>query len=151
MDTEVKPEKQVIDVLERLGFKTASANLKTMSERKRKLAIAYEHYRFVREEKIAAFQDKLRKKTHNWDNRQGYHKLDFVPIESYEHVPPSDVLTELETAQGRKCFDNYEVAYIKKVEDPLLFGRIKGCPDRFFIAQWDNDVKIEDILKPNEG
>jgi len=148
---EKQPEVKVIDTLERLGFKTASTKLKTLSEKKRKLAIAYEFYRVVTEEKVADFQSKLRKKTANWDGRQGYHKLDFVPVESYENVPTPDVLAEMEVAQGRKCFDSYEVAYIKQVEDPLLFGRIKGCPDRFFIAQWDNDVSIDDILKPNEG
>jgi len=37
------------------------------------------------------------------------------------------------------------------VPDPILLGRITGCENRYFIAQWDDDVKIEDILKENEG
>ena len=33
----------------------------------------------------------------------------------------------------------------------FLFGVVTGCDDRFFIAQWDDDVKIEDILQGDEG
>jgi hypothetical protein len=35
---------------------------------------------------------------------------------------------------------------VKEVIDPIIFGKIDGCTDRFFIAQWDDDVKIEDIV-----
>lgn len=134
--------------LEKTGFKAASKRVTELRERKRKLMIAYENYRFVRQEKIDAFNTKLGKEK----SKDGSWKmLDFAPIESYEGAPPESVLDALETAQGRNCFDTFEVAYIRQVRDPILFGRIKACPDRFFIAQWDDDVKIEDILKPNEG
>lgn len=143
----------VIDRLEKLGFKVASSKVKELSIKKRKMAIAYEHYRFVRPEKITAFNDKLMK-----ESRRGmeYKTLAFTPVEQYEEVPPADVLDKLEVAQALKAgdcavFDSFEVAHIVNVKDPILFGRIKGCSDRFFIAQWDDDVKIEDILKPNEG
>ena len=134
--------------LEKTGFKAASKRVTELRERKRKLMIAYENYRFVRQEKIDAFNEKLRKQK----SKDGsYSLLDFSPIESYEGAPPESVLDALETAQARNCFDTFEVAYIRRVKDPILFGRIKACPDRFFIAQWDDDVKIEDILKPHEG
>lgn len=61
------------------------------------------------------------------------------------------VLDSLEVAMGRKCFDSFMVAHIIDVEDPILFGYINGCSDHFFIDQWDEDVKIQDILKDNEG
>lgn len=137
----------VVDQLERLGFKIAATKVKEASVKKRKMAIAYEHYRFVRQEKIDAFNAKLRKQGSSYD----YKTLAFTPVESYPEVPPADVLQKMETAVERKCFDQFEVAHIINVKDPILFGRIKGCPDRFFIGQWDDDVKIEDILKPNEG
>lgn len=141
--------------LEKLGLKAASRRVIELRERKRKLAIAYEHYRFVRQEKIDAFNQKLQKETQK-DLQFGYEykTLSFTPLESYEAAPPETVLESLETAIGRNCFDSYEVAHIvTKVvtPDPILFGRIKACPDRFFIGQWDDDVKIEDILKSNEG
>lgn len=141
-------EPAVLDRLERLGFTAAGAKVKELSLRKRKMAIAYEHYRFVRPEKITAFNEKLMR-----DSRKGgdYKTLTFTPVDRYAEVPPAKVLDSLETAQGRKCFDSFEVAHIINVKDPILFGRISGCADRFFIDQWDDDVKIEDILKPNEG
>jgi len=141
-------EPAVQDRLERLGFTAAGAKVKELSLRKRKMAIAYEHYRFVRPEKIAAFNEKLMR-----DTRKGgdYKTLAFTPVGQYAEVPPANVLDSLETAQGRQCFDTFEVAHIINVKDPILFGRINGCSDRFFIDQWDDDVRIEDILKPNEG
>ncbi len=148
MEITTKQEPAVIDRLEKLGFKAASTKVKELSVKQRKMAIAYEHYRFVRPEKIEAFKQKLEK-----ESRRGneYKTLAFTPVESYQEVPPPDVLEKMEVAVDRKCFDQFEVAHIINVKDPILFGRIKGCPDRFFIGQWDDDVRIEDILKPNEG
>lgn len=140
-------ETEVINRLDRLGFKAAGTKVKELATRQRKMAIAYEHYRFVRPEKIDAFNDKLLKKGSN----AGYQRLSFTSVELYQEVPPPHVLGEMEIAMDRKCFDSFEVAHIVNVKDPILFGRIEGCPDRFFIDQWDDDVKIEDILKPNEG
>lgn len=149
MVTETK-DALVVDRLEKLGFKAASAKVKEMAVRKRKMAIAYENYRYVRPEKIAAFNAKLHDKTYNRKDRS-YQTLDFTGIEYYQGAPPADVLSALEVAQDRQCFDQFEVAYIRNVKDPILFGGIKGCTDKFYIAQWDNDVKIQDILKDNEG
>lgn len=141
----------VVDVLERLGFTKASAKVKELVTRKRKMALAYEHYRYVRPEKIQEFNAKLRKKTANYDGMGGYHTLSFVPIADYEGAPPMDVLNELQVAQDRKIFDKFEVGYIREVPDPLLMGVIDGCPDKFYISSWDNDISISDLLKPNEG
>lgn len=154
METQtVKPG--VGDRLEALGFKRAATVVKEISARKRKLALAYEHYRFVRPELIDEFNYKLKQKTLGSSKAdpldQTYQELAFCNIADYEGTPPAEVLDALEIAQGRKCFDSYEIGYIRNVKDPLLFGRINRCGDRFFIAQWDDDVKIEDILKANEG
>ncbi len=138
----------------KLGFKTAATELAVLIDTKRKLALAYEHYRFVTPEKVAAFNVALMQKTgknmKSISNME-YQRLDFTPIAQYRTVPPDSVLASLETAQKRKCFDSFEIAYIKNVKDPLLFGRVDGTPNRFFIDQWDDDVKIEDLLKENEG
>ena len=156
----------VAEKLESLGFKSASAKIKQLTERKRKMAIAYEHYRFVTKEKVGAFNDRLKEKT--WINSSnGYsdkeamkygwgtwQTLSFTSVGNYEEVPPDDVLQKMSEAVDRKCFDGFEVAHIisvTKVPDPILFGHILGCSDRFFVAQWDHDVKIEDILATNEG
>ena len=152
-------EQETISKLEKLGFKTAGDKVKRLAEKKRKLAIAYEHFRFVRKEKISDFNQKLKEKTMKrvkgpYGNTETFQELSFTPVESYSECPPDDVLADLETAMGRNCFDAYEIAHIVttvKVPDPILFGRINGCTDRFFIAQWDNDVTIQEILKDNEG
>ncbi len=77
--------------------------------------------------------------------------LRFTPVSEYEKTPPDSVLASMEAAVEKKCFDSFEVAHIERVKDPIIFGKIKGCADSFYIDQWDNDVTIEEILGPNEG
>jgi len=145
--------------LEALGFKTAAKTLKELTIKKKKMALAYEHYRFVRQDKIDAFNKNLREKTETrkpgpWGDTIQYNQLVFTPIQNYKDAPPREVLNKLAESVKRGCFDAWEIAHIEsvvKVPDPILFGRIEGCSDRFFISQWEDDVKIEDILKDNEG
>lgn len=141
-------------LLKRLGFHYVATQVTKLEERKRKLMIAHEHYRFVTQEKIDAFNVKLKKETGKNMNdpwKMEYKVLSFTSVSDYQSIPPADVLAEMEVAQERKCFDQFEVAYIKQVKDPIIFGRIEGCAKRFYVAQWDNDVRIEDLLMPNEG
>lgn len=147
MQTETQ-QMPLVDRLEKLGLGKASSNIKLLAVKQRKMAIAYEHYRYVRQEKINAFNAKLRGKATQF---QEYKTLSFTAACDYPEVPPTHVLDNLQAAIDRQCFDSFEVAHIVNVPDPIMFGRIAECPDRFFIDQWDDDVKIEDILKPNEG
>lgn len=144
---------QYEDRLEKLGFKRAATNLKITRERKRKLMLAYEHYRFVRQENVNRFNEKLKDRTleGSYPYSATWQTLAFCPVGNYGKIPPQEALSAMEAAVERKCFDTFEVAYIDNVKDPILFGRVEGCPDRFFVAQWDDDVKIEDLLKENEG
>ena len=135
--------------LKKLGFKRVVEKDEEVKNLQRKLAIAYEHFRYVRQEKIAAFNQKLFKKTHSKDG--SYDVLTFESICTTSKVPPVDVLTELEKAKELNCFDEFEIGYIAKVEDPILFGVVNGCTTKFYIAQWDTDICIEDILADNEG
>lgn len=144
-----KPAAVNEDRLEKLGLVTASAKLKNARSFKRKMALAYEHYRFITPEKLQAFREKVWKRP----APSGY-RMDVVitPLVQYAEVPPADVLDKLEEAIGRKCFDAFEVLKIDQVKvDPLLLGTIAGCQDKFYIAAWDHDVSIEEILKANEG
>lgn len=136
--------------LSRAGFKFLGNKVKELRDAKRKMAIAYEHFRFVRQEKIDDFNRRLREESQSKNARE-WKELAFSRIEDYDKVPPDDVLLKLEEAQRVGCFDSYEVAYIRNVKDPIIFGRITDCTDRFFIGQWDNDVSIEDLIKANEG
>ena len=146
--------------LDKLGFKKASQELKDKQELQRKMTLAYEHFRYVRQDKIDIYNERLKKQTLKKQGKKGvdlyhdYDKLTFTPIAEYGTIPPQEVLDRVEQAQKIGCFDTFEVCKIEGVheyKDPIIFGRITDCPDRFFIGQWDNDIKIEDILDNNEG
>jgi hypothetical protein len=146
--------------LEALGLTQASKNLKQTKEFNRKCLIAYENFRYVKPENINKFNVALRERTEKENikaNRRSYDQLVFKRLEEYSEVPPADVLDLLETAKGRNCFDFFEVAKIENIQepikrpDPIIFGKITNCADRFFIGQWDNDVSIDQLLKDNEG
>lgn len=132
--------------LEKLGLKGAAKKL----DMARKLSVAYAKYGYVSQEKVDRFNEKLRAETLTEDkNARSYKRLLFTPLDGYHKIPPQDVLNRLESAMDDAVFDRFEIAtiqWIKEIIDPILFGRIDGCPDRFFIAQWDDDVKIEDIV-----
>jgi hypothetical protein len=107
-------------------------------------------YGFIKKEQIDKFQEVLGLQK----VAKGYKKqLTFCPIERYDRdVPPQDVLEKIEAAKKSGCFDSFEIAYVEEVKkDPIVFGRIDGCSDRFFIAQWDDDVSIEQIIMASEG
>lgn len=143
--------------LAELGFTQAAAKLKQDRELARKLRIAFEHFRVVTPENIARFQEELKTKSlknHYRDYSYSYDQLVFTPICSYGKVPPADVLQKVREAKALGCFDDFEVATVQSVKvipDPLIFGRISGSANRYFVAQWDDDVKIEDILREDEG
>lgn len=141
-----------VAALEAAGMVAAATKLKEAAAMRRKLAVAYEHYRFVRPEKIEAYCERLKKATYREGKYSAtWRELSFTPLEKYPQVPPADVVKATTAARGMQCFDVFEVAHIIEVKDPIVFGRVNGCADRFFIAQWDDDVRIEDILNPNEG
>ena len=33
-----------------------------------------------------------------------------------------------------------------EIKDPIGFDKIDSCPDYFFVSQWEDDVKFEDIV-----
>lgn len=149
-----------INRLEQLGLTTVANTLKAELSVRQKLAIAYEHYRYLTPSKVDAFNVKLMAETrvdegaNQWGQIYSYKRTALTNLRDYAKVPPNSVLDALETAQGRGCFDQYQVMTIeshKVVPDPILFGQVTGCDDLFFISQWDDDIKIEDILKDHEG
>jgi hypothetical protein len=146
--------------LERLGFTIAAKDLGEKQELKRKIAVAYEKFRYVRQEKIDAYNEKLKKETLKETGKKGvdlvhhYAQLKFTPVSDYRTIPPQEVLDKIEEVQKVGCFDTFEVCKIEGIheyKDPIIFGRIRDCPDRFFITQWLDDIRIEDILAENEG
>ena len=67
-------------------------------------------------------------------------------LSSYATLPPEHVLGILKEHQSRKVFDYFTIASVNAVRDPLLLGRVDGTEDRFYIAQWGDDVALEDVL-----
>jgi len=68
------------------------------------------------------------------------------PLEKIEELPPDNVLIKLAEHKQRNIFDYFTIAKVEGMYDPLLFGRIKGSTDRFFIAQWGDDVSLDDVI-----
>ena len=149
-----------LEMLKELGFTEASSDIEKKLEMKRKMTIAYENYRFVTPEIFNRFNEDLKKRTLKRTGKAGvdmyhnYDRLQFTPVARYKQVPPAEALEAMKVAKDRGCFDSFEVAKIESVQeykDPIIFGCINGCDDKFYIAQWDNDVKIEQILNEFEG
>jgi hypothetical protein len=157
-------ENTMIAELQELGFDSAAKNIDAKTKTRRKLMLAYENFKVLTPEALAIFQQELRKKSEEI-YRDGkrvakidksrmqtikYDRVRFQPLSKYPECPPAEVLTTLKEVKGRDIFDSFEVADVESVEvreDPIIFGKINGCPDFFFIAQWDNDLKFEDMVK----
>lgn len=154
------------DLLKELGLDKAANNVLKGKLLKRKMSIAYENYRVISPEIFERFDLQLKEKTYKKESTGQYtytekwQKLIFIKLSEYGQVPPPDCLMDLKKAKDFGCFDNFEVAKTIEVEnyvdntprpDPIIFGLIDGCVDKFFITQWDDDVSIEDILNENEG
>lgn len=166
MKTETKDEGGVslLEELKELGFDTAAKDLDEKTKLRRRLMLAYENYKVLTPEALEAFQIELKNKSEKI-YRDGkrvakidrsryqtikYDRVRFRPLSGYPEVPPVEVLEKVKQAKRTEIFDSFEVADVESVEereDPIIFGLIKGCPDRFFIAQWDNDLKFEDMVK----
>ena len=154
-------EQTCLERLEALGLTNAAKLIKEEIPIRQKLSVAYEHYRYVTQEKLDKFRQRLEQATKvllgtNNFGQETYRvtTLHCTPLEDYESVPPTHVLDAIEEAQRYQCFARYEVLRLKEETikpDPILFGVVAGSSDRFFIAQWDHDVAIEDILKDHEG
>ncbi len=69
-------------------------------------------------------------------------------IDEYDRPLPREIQKELEKAKKTKLFAKFVIFWVRRVPDPILFGIMPDDKDKFyFIAQWDNDVSIEDFLK----
>jgi hypothetical protein len=135
-----------LERLSKLGFKSVVKK----AGRLVRMKTAYSDYLFVTPSHINDFNEKLKKETLREDKRAfHYKKLVFIPLEKYEAIPDVNSLNALEVAQKRGIFDSFGVVKIEwkeEIKDPIIFGRIDGCEDYFFISQWDDDVKVEELI-----
>lgn len=78
--------------------------------------------------------------------RVGIFRWEEVDSQAYQGIPPVGVLEKLQTEKKKKIFNYFTIANVKHIPDPILFGRIDGCPDRFYLAQWGDDVCLDDLI-----
>jgi len=130
--------KEKAKLLKELGMDAIAEDLLKKKRGRERLLKAVERYRYATGEDIDDYNTDL--KTHG-------RRLAIVEIKDYKRLPPDDVLEALKKAQTEDLFDTFHIAYIERVKDPILFGKIKAFKNLFFfIAQWGDDVKFEDIL-----
>lgn len=67
-------------------------------------------------------------------------------IAEYKTIPPGNILDVLKLHKARNVFDYFTIASVEHIPDPLLLGRIDGIEDRFFIAQWGDDIQLDDVI-----
>lgn len=146
----IKPD--MLDKLEAAGLNKVVSRIKSVRLLHQKLDIAYKNYQLIAtDEIISEFNEKLKKETLKEDKYSySYKHLLFTPLEEYQKVPPDFVLERIIKAKQLECFDSFEVCTIgwhKEIKDPIVFGIIKGCSDKFFISQWDDDITITELLE----
>ena len=125
-------------LLKELGMDAVADTLLKKKRGRDRLLKAVEKYRYATGEDIDDF---------NADIKSQGSRLVIVEVKDYKRLPPDDVLEALKQAQKEDLFDSFHIAYIERVKDPILFGKIKAFKNLyFFIAQWGDDVKFEDIL-----
>uniref|UniRef100_A0A6M3JDS1 Uncharacterized protein n=1 Tax=viral metagenome TaxID=1070528 RepID=A0A6M3JDS1_9ZZZZ len=127
-----------IKLLKELGLNAISEKLLRKKTGKEKLLKATNDYRYATKLDLDDFNKEMRK-----FNKE----LVVVAMKDFDRLPPDDVLVELKKARDKKCFDTFHIAYIRAVKDPILFGKIEDFNEiYFYIAQWGDDVNIEDII-----
>jgi hypothetical protein len=71
-------------------------------------------------------------------------------IKNYPNIPPKFVIEKLKEAKALEIFDSIKVATLEvtietRMKDPLLVGIINNNPNRYVIAQWDDDLIADNI------
>lgn len=97
---------------------------------------------------------------------KGDKTLKITNLENFGRVIPKDVIRKIRQCNERKLFDRYVIFHLdargkssvvetqkqkeEREKDPILFGMINECPDRYyFIADWIDeldDLQFKDIL-----
>ncbi len=125
-------------MLKELGMEKLAETLLKKKRGRERLLKAVEKYQYATGEDIDDYNKTL---------KESGRELKIVEIKDYTKLPPDDVLEALSAAKEADLFDSFHIAYIARVKDPILFGKIKAFPNLFFfIAQWGNDVKFEKIF-----
>lgn len=73
-----------------------------------------------------------------------------IPLTDYQEIPPAQIVEKVSETNKTGLFDYLTVAKFSYkteiVKDPLLLGRITNSDIRFFIAQWEDDIHLDDLI-----
>lgn len=69
-----------------------------------------------------------------------------VRVETYKTLPPPHAVVKLKEEKAKNVFDYFTIASVNAVRDPLLLGRLDGKSERYFLAQWGDDVSLDDVI-----
>ena len=155
---------EILDLMKELGMSEAVKATEKRLDMDRRLHLAYQNFDFVRREAVDSFNKKLKEKTTTvYDPQTGktrkkidpkqmnqvvFDQLVFCVLSAYKSVPPLNVLQEVKRVADMNVFNTFSVASIKSVVeivDPIVFGHIDGCSDLFFVTQWDEDIKFDQL------
>lgn len=137
MEEQVQEAASVDERLARLGMKEATSRLTKKKAATQKMHLAYQHFKYVRQEALDSYQAK--------ELTPHRKRFAYAALAEYPGVPPVEVLDAIESAQKVGCFDEITVMSVEDVKDPIVWGKVNGCSDLFFIAQWDKDITLEQI------
>jgi hypothetical protein len=143
-------ETKILRLLEAGADAQASVLQRELDMRRKLLQIKEWDYPILRKSTISGFNQEMTM------TRDGV-RVHVDPLESYVGNPdngsekdrliPDDVLDSLEVAKERHLFDTMHVLWAERVPDPLLLGRVDGCEDYFFIAEWGDDITFDQLTK----
>jgi hypothetical protein len=130
-----------IATLKELGFKTVANKAHSLAEtRMKENMAALAGYTKITKEDYKKADEGLRART------KGTCRLALTDVSDYPAAPPNEVLGEMKKAHQSGIFDKFQIIHVQKVPDPILVGRIKNCEDLFFIAEWDKDISLQELV-----
>jgi len=73
-----------------------------------------------------------------------------TPIAEYDAIPPVFVRERLAEVTSASLFDELTIASVQVekvvVPDPLLIGRVNGWDSVAILAQWGDDIHVDDLI-----
>lgn len=69
-----------------------------------------------------------------------------TPIHEYPGLPPQHVIDKLRDEVPKQLFHSFVIATVESIHDPLLLGVLNGREERYFLAQWGDDVSLDDVI-----
>ena len=137
--SEVKKDEETIALYKEIGQDRVVKDLELLYARSAKINAAIEsgYDKVVTKAQVKKYAEKLP------TNK----RLIIDELATYEKPIPKMSAIAVREAKRANVFDSFQVFHIEEVKDPIIFGRIKEDDSRyFFIAEWDEDIKVEDLI-----